>query len=130
MATLIGSPPNGIFARFVEQTYHTPVTFLAWMKVALPVVVIMLPVTYLLLTKVLFRTNLTGIPGGREWVKRELAKLGPMSKGEKVVLAVFLLAACLWIFGPVLRGLEIDGAKPSSSSRTKRSPWARGFSSS
>ena len=112
MATLIGSPPNGIFARFVEQTYHTPVTFLAWMKVALPVVVIMLPVTYLLLTKVLFRTNLSGIPGGREWVKCELAKLGPMSKGEKVVLAVFLLAACLWIFGPVLRGLEIDGAKP------------------
>ena len=29
--------PNGIFARFVEQTYDTPVTFLAWMKVALPV---------------------------------------------------------------------------------------------
>ena len=115
MATLIGSPPNGIFARFVEQTYDTPVTFLAWMKVALPVTIVMLPLTYLLLTKVMFPSKLDGIPGGTEWVKRELAKLGPMSRGERIVLAVFAFAALLWIFGPVIRGIEIDGATPFKS---------------
>lgn len=112
MATLIGSPPNGIFARFVEQTYGVTVSFADWMIVALPVAVIMLPVTYLLLTKVLFPSKLSGIPGGKEWVAEEIRKLGPMSRGEKIVLAVFALAALLWVFGPVVRGLEIDGVKP------------------
>ena len=63
MATLIGSPPNGIFARFYEQTYGTTVSFTEWMIVGVPVTLIMLPVCYLLLTKVLFPTNLPGIPG-------------------------------------------------------------------
>ena len=112
MATLIGSPPNGIFARFVEQTYGATVSFTDWLFVALPVAVVMLPVTYILLTKILFPSKLAGIPGGKEWVAEEIRKLGPMSRGEKVVLAVFVLAALLWIFGPMIRGIDIGGAKP------------------
>ncbi len=46
MTTLVGSPPNGIFARFVEDTYHVQVSFLGWMKVALPVTLLLLPATY------------------------------------------------------------------------------------
>ncbi len=112
MATLVGSPPNGIFARFVEDTYHVQVSFLGWMKVALPVTLLMLPATYFLLTRFLFPVKMEGIPGGREWIKGELRKLGPLSRGEKIVLAIFVLAAVLWMFGPVLRGLEINGARP------------------
>ena len=112
MTTLVGSPPNGIFARFVEDTYHVQVSFLGWMKVALPVTLLLLPATYFLLTRFLFPVNMEGIPGGREWIKGELRKLGPLSRGEKIVLAIFVLAALLWMFGPVLRGLEINGARP------------------
>lgn len=112
MATLIGSPPNGIFARFVEQTYGTEVSFFGWMSVGVPITLILLPLTYLMLTRILFKLDLPGIPGGREWVRRELSKLGPMSRGERVVLAVFLLAAFLWIFGPVIRSFELAGTTP------------------
>ena len=112
LATLVGSPPNGIFARFVEDRYGEPVSFLAWMRVSLPVTLLLLPATYFVLTKLLFRTKLTGIPGGKEWVKNEIAKLGPMSAGEKVVLVVFALAALLWMCGPLVRGFEIDGVRP------------------
>mgnify|MGYP005867934421 FL=1 len=112
MATLIGSPPNGIYARFVEQTYHEPVTFVQWMELGLPVTLLLLPVAYLLLTRVLFPSKLNAIPGGREWVRKELKKLGPMSRGEKIVLAVFLCAALLWVFGPVIRDLDVGGQKP------------------
>ena len=112
MATLIGSPPNGIFARFVEQTYGTEVSFFSWMKVGVPVTLILLPLTYLMLTRVLFKLDLPGIPGGRDWVTREIGRLGPMSRGERVVFAVFLLAALLWIFGPAVRGLEVAGTTP------------------
>lgn len=82
MATLVGSPPNGIFARFVADRYHTEVSFLDWMQVALPVTLLLLPATFLLLN-VLFPVKMDGIPGGREWIRNELRKLGPMSRGEK-----------------------------------------------
>ena len=112
MVTLIGSPPNGIYARFMQQTYGTTVSFTDWMMLGLPVAILMLPAAYILLTKVLFPCRIDGIPGGKEWVRNELRKLGSMSRGEKIVLAVFLLAALLWIFGPLIRDITIDGAKP------------------
>lgn len=112
MATLIGSPPNGIFVRFMEQTYGQTITFTEWMTVALPIVACLMPACYLLLTKVVFPCKIDGIPGGREWVRDELLKLGDMTRGEKVVLAVFATAALMWIFGPWIRGFEIDGARP------------------
>ena len=112
MVTLIGSPPNGIYARFMQQTYDTTVSFTDWMMLGLPVAILMLPATFILLTKVLFPCRIDGIPGGKEWVRNELRKLGEMSRGEKIVLAVFVLAALLWIFGPIIRDITIDGAKP------------------
>ena len=112
MVTLIGSPPNGIYARFMEQTYDQTVSFIDWAAIGLPVALLMLPASYFLLTKVLFPSKLAEIPGGKEWVSKELVKLGNMSRGEKIVLAVFILAALLWVFGPIIRGLDIGGMKP------------------
>ena len=47
--TLIGTPPNGIFARFVEQTYGDPVSFVDWLTISLPTMSILIVATYLLL---------------------------------------------------------------------------------
>lgn len=110
--TLIGTPPNGIFARFVEQTYGDQVSFFAWMKLSVPVVSALLVITYLMLVKVLFRNQIDEIPGGREWVKQELKTMGPLTRGEKIVLTVFVTAAVLWVFGPIIRDIEINGAYP------------------
>ena len=94
--TLIGTPPNGIFARFVEQTYNVPVSFIDWMLIAFPIVVVMIVATQLLMTKVLFRELVSELPGGKDWVMHEYSKLGPMSRGEKIVLTVFVTAALLF----------------------------------
>lgn len=110
--TLIGTPPNGIFARFVEQTYNVPVSFIDWMLIALPIVVVMIVATQLLMTKVLFRELVSELPGGKDWVMHEYSKLGPMSRGEKIVLTVFVTAALLWCFGPVIRGIQIEDMTP------------------
>ena len=110
--TLIGTPPNGIFARFVEQTYGTPVNFLDWMLIAFPIVLVMVVVTHLLMTKVLFRELVSELPGGKEWVMHEYSKLGPMSRGEKIVLTVFVSAALLWCFGPMIRAIQIGDLMP------------------
>lgn len=110
--TLIGTPPNGIFARFVEQTYNVPVSFIDWMLIAFPIVVVMIVATQLLMTRVLFRELVSELPGGKDWVMHEYSKLGPMSRGEKIVLTVFVTAALLWCFGPVIRGIQIGDMTP------------------
>lgn len=110
--TLIGTPPNGIFARFVEQTYNVSVSFIDWMLIAFPIVVVMIAATQLLMTKVLFRELVSELPGGKDWVMHEYSKLGPMSRGEKIVLTVFVTAALLWCFGPVIRGIQIGDMAP------------------
>ena len=110
--TLIGTPPNGIFARFVEQTYGDPVSFVDWLTISLPTMSILIVATYLLLVFVLFRDQPGDLPGGKEWVANEIKHLGPLTRGEWTVLIVFVAAALLWTFGPVLRGLEIGGMKP------------------
>ena len=110
--TLIGTPPNGIFARFVEQTYNVSVSFIDWMLIAFPIVVVMIAATQLLMTKVLFRELVSELPGGKDWVMHEYSKLGPMSRGEKIVLTVFVTAALLWCFGPVIRSILIGDMTP------------------
>ena len=108
MATLDRSPPNGIFARFVEQTSGRSLVLLldeggragdAHSAAA------HVPHAHARALQL----DLPGIPGGRDWVTREIGRLGPMSRGERVVLAVFLLAL-LWIFGPC--AAEVAGTTP------------------
>lgn len=127
MVTVIGSPPNGIYVRFMEQTYGETVSFIDWLKIGLPVALLLLPATYFLLVNVLFPCKMEGIPGGKDWVRNELRKLGAMSRGEKIVLAVFVLAAVLWIFGPVIRGLDFDGAKPFAALKDETIAMAAGL---
>lgn len=113
MGTIIGSPPNGIFVRFVQQTYGVEVSIVDWMKVGMPVVLIMMPLTWFLLTKVLFREQIQKIAGGREWIRQELRNLGRLSRGETVVLIVFICAVVLWCFGAQIRSFALaDGTRP------------------
>ncbi len=110
VATLIGSPPNGIAARFIQQTYGIEVTFLKWLAVGLPLTLVFLPVAWFVLVRVAFRSRLGPIEGGREYLDAELRKLGPLSGGERVVLAVFLATICLWITRPWVVAIKLGVA--------------------
>ena len=110
--TLIGTPPNGIFARFVEQTYGQTVNFSNWLMISAPTITLVIIAAYLLLVYWLFRDMPADLPGGREWVNNEIKNLGKLSRGEWTVLIVFVLAALAWTFGPMIRGFEINGMKP------------------
>ncbi|MGA0853978.1 MAG: SLC13 family permease [Luteolibacter sp.] len=112
IATLIGSAPNGIAARFLEQTYQQEVTFVKWLTIGLPFTIIFLPLAWWLITRVIFPAPLEEIPGGRKMLAEEYEKLGPLSHGEKVTLTVFACTAMLWIFGGLLRDVSIAGMQP------------------
>ena len=112
VATLIGSPPNGIAARFIQQTYNIEVTFLKWLAVGLPLTLVMLPVAWFILVRVAFRSRLGPIEGGREFLDAELAKLGRLSHGERAVLTVFAATVCLWITRPWVVAIKVGGLQP------------------
>jgi sodium-dependent dicarboxylate transporter 2/3/5 len=96
VATLIGTPTNAALAGFAAEKGIT-VGFGSWTAVALPTAAIYLVFTWVLLTKFTFPIRLRELPGGRELIRGELAKLGPVSRGEAVVLTVFVLTALAWM---------------------------------
>lgn len=59
-------------------------------------------IAWLLLTKVLFKPEISEIPGGTELTRTERRKLGRISSGEVRVLIVFVLAALSWVCVPLI----------------------------
>jgi sodium-dependent dicarboxylate transporter 2/3/5 len=112
VATIIGSPPNGIAVRYIRQTFGQDVTFFGWLLVAGPFTLVFLPLAWLLVTRVLFRAQIGEIAGGRQYFDEEYRKLGSLTAGEWIVLAVFSVTALLWIASPLLKGVTVAGVKP------------------
>lgn len=111
VGTLIGTPPNALLASFLQTTYDIQVDFFTWMKFGIPVVIVMLPVAWIMLTKMIFPTRHLNIGDAGSVIKGELAALGAMSKGEKAVAIVFVCAALGWILRKQLvawTGLSIN----------------------
>lgn len=109
-ATLIGTPPNALFAGFMRQAYGVEIGFGQWMLVGVPLTVIILPLCWLLITRVTSPVRLEEIPGGRELIRRELRALGPVTAPERWILIVFTLAAIGWVFRPLISDLLPGGA--------------------
>lgn len=112
IATPIGTPPNLFLLSYVHSHLGREISFVRWMALALPLVVVFLPIVWLLLTRVLHPVKLSRIEGGSALVGRALRDLGPMSRGERIVLGVFLLTSGLWITRPLLSGIEVAGIRP------------------
>lgn len=119
IGTIIGTPPNVLLKGFIERNYNEEISFFRWMLLGVPLVAVFLPIAWLYLTNIAFPIRIKEVPGGRELVHGELAALGPMKRGEWVVLIVFMLTATAWItrpylphlpgVGPWLTGLTDEG---------------------
>lgn len=97
VATIIGTPPNGILVSFLKNEYGVEIGFAKWMMIGGPFAAVFLVITWILLTRVLHRVTIDRIPGGRELIREELRTLGPVSRGEWTVFIVFMITATLWI---------------------------------
>ncbi len=106
LATLIGTPPNTLLRGYMADTHGIEIGFGHWMLVGVPLAVVGLVICWFMLTQVLFRPEIKEIPGGRELIRHEMQKLGPMSRGELRVLVIFVLAAAAWIGVPLIWGKE------------------------
>lgn len=97
-ATIIGTPPNVVFAGYIRETYHYEVPFARWFAVGLPFSLILLGLSYTVMVFLLFPNRLGKFDGVEHLIRDELKALGKMSVGERNTLLVFLATALLWIF--------------------------------
>ena len=98
IATLIGTPPNLIFAGFVQENFNIEISFFQWMKIGFPISIILMLFIWWFLTKYAFKLNKTGFPGGKDEIKKILSKMGSINNEEKKILLVFTLTILSWIF--------------------------------
>ena len=54
IATLIGTPPNLVFAGFVQKAYGLDISFWQWMKFGLPISILLLILAWLYLTRIAY----------------------------------------------------------------------------
>ena len=110
--TLIGTAPNAVLAGFMSETYGVEIGFAQWMAVGVPMVALMLPTAWLVLTRVAFPMRMPPIAGHADLIRSQLAEMGPMSRGERIVASVVGVAAFFWVFRPlvndVLPGLALN----------------------
>jgi len=105
MGSLIGTPPNALFAGFMADAYGIEIGFAQWMMVGLPVVMVLLPVTWLLLTRVVFHVADQDLGKDIGALLGQGGGLNAMSRGEKRIAILMCAVAALWIFRPALSQL-------------------------
>ena len=102
MGTIIGTPPNALFVAYMETHYSIEVGFLQWMQFGVPLVLIMLPICWFILTRVCFTVGAGMDSSSLSALHDELAASGPLSRPEKMVALVVLATAGCWLFRPLL----------------------------
>ncbi len=102
IGTKIGSGTNSIFCGFVSQRLGIDITFVRYVVMCLPFVILFLPVVWLALWRVarVDRAVLRPVD-----VRGDLALLGAMGRDERLVAVAFGTAAVLWMSGDLLRPL-------------------------
>ena len=105
MSTLIGTPPNSVMLGVLNDHNGLDIGFFQWMKMGVPFAILLMIIAYFCITRLFFRNHLGHIEGSGDIIQRELHKLGPLSRGEKVVLTIFLLTALAWMFRTSINNL-------------------------
>lgn len=103
MGTKIGTAPNAQLSGFAEKL-GIEISFLQFAAVGFPFVLLFLPIAWWALWRIGRHEGLAGDLGS-DVLGRELAALGPLRNAERVVSAVFLAAAALWIASKPLTAL-------------------------
>ena len=109
MSTLIGTGPNGMLAAFMADNYDLDISFVDWMKVGVPLSAVMLPCSWLILTRLIFKVEFETSQETKNLLSTMKQELGKFEGAEFKVFVVFVLTALTWMLRTVLddiNGLE------------------------
>ena len=95
IGTLVGTPPNALLIGFLQEQ-GIEIGFGRWMLFAIPLVLLFLAILW-----VFFGTRLQSsvrtLSISNELIDERYRELGPITRAEKTVFAVFVMTALLWI---------------------------------
>lgn len=94
MVTIMGSASNAVAAGFLAQIRTW--TFVDWMKYGLPSFLLIFPLTWWLLMRIV-KAPVRSLDV--EPVRKQLGEIGPMSRSEREILGTLLVAVILWVGG-------------------------------
>jgi sodium-dependent dicarboxylate transporter 2/3/5 len=98
LATIIGTPPNVVFAGLLDDFYHIKLHFGKWMLVGVPVMTVLMLSTYVIITKILYPNNIRNLEGSEDLIQTRLQQLGKIRVEEKRILVIFCATSFFWIF--------------------------------
>lgn len=101
IGTPVGTTPVPITISNVERATGIYIGFATWMAWGVPLVLILVLITWQLLIKV-YKPEVEVVVGGRELVAQELNKIGGLTGLKRKTLLLFLVAVALWILDPVV----------------------------
>ncbi len=96
IGTPVGTPTNLIAIAFFERAGE-PIAFIDWMARALPIMLLMMPVAWLVLCWPLFGKGHARFEAIGSVVKDALKALGPLTRPETRIGVVFALVALAWM---------------------------------
>lgn len=104
MATIIGTPPNMIFAAFMSDQMQRPIGFMEWLPIGLSATLVLGTLAFLVLTAGLPKDVLNDEEERKtkEWMQQEWDRLGSLSTPQIRVAVIFAATALLWIIRPYL----------------------------
>jgi len=96
IGTPVGTPPNLIGLAMLDKFTGVKIPFFRWMMFAVPLLLVMYVFLFVIMY-FLHKPEVRRIKGSREFVRAEVQKLGPWTRGQKNALIAFLTAVVLWV---------------------------------
>lgn len=106
VGTKIGTGVNSILVGFFSETMGYELSFLRYMLLGTPFVLLAIPIVWAVLWSEA-RHDEVRLTRGDQPLREALSALGPLSSSERRVATVFAVAATLWVFGDLLRPLLV-----------------------
>ncbi|NCP65462.1 MAG: SLC13/DASS family transporter [Paraglaciecola sp.] len=109
LATLVGTPPNALLAAFIQENYGIEISFARWMALGVPIMCLMLPLTWLLLTRFTFKVDIPANQHTQAHINKLRRELGPITRPEMRVAIIFALVIVFWILRrPIASWFDAD----------------------
>jgi sodium-dependent dicarboxylate transporter 2/3/5 len=120
LATPVGTPPNVIGLGFIRSQLGVEISFLEWMLIGVPAVVLLFGFLYVFLNTVA-PAGVRELPAGAESIHRERERLGPWTRGQRSVAIAFAVTVALWVI-PGLVAVAVGEGSAAYQTLTRRLP--------
>jgi sodium-dependent dicarboxylate transporter 2/3/5 len=120
LATPVGTPPNVIGIGFIRSQLGVEISFLQWMLIGVPAVLLLFGFLYVFLNTVA-PAGVRELPAGTASIHQERELLGSWTRGQRSVAVAFGVTVALWVI-PGIVAVAAGEASPAYRTLTQRLP--------